>query len=482
VLAVFRAGLAAHWGSGAWPVAPLVVHGSVAAVLCGLAADSLPPFAYGLFAFSVCGALVTLPLLGDFGPLLRSDPAAEWVEALPVTRTELRLARTLLLVCVLAALSLAALLPAALFAPGAMDLDARTALVLAGLGQSLLIAAVLVAVQSVLGERAEALLVLLQTLLVVGVVLGFAAGLRLVPRMAHLVSPVGSGLPAFPPAWFASPLAPTGPPTSWTWAAAPWIAAAASLALLALAPLPRAPRSRRTGGWLALLLTPARRIATRVWVRREERPAFDLVFDALPLEREFVLRTYPMIGIPLAFLIAGSRSDVEGVREGLLAVFLFTPAAYLPILLVHVPVTSSPEARWILETSPIPPEAHERGAIKAISVRFLLPLYAVLFVLAWSQADLSFALRMALPAALLAAILLRVLYPRFVQAPPLSVAPDEVEVRMDWTGILAGLGIGLTLAAILATRFVTSLGAGLALATVLVLVERASDRRAAART
>jgi hypothetical protein len=479
VLTVFRAGFAAHWGAGAWPAAPLVLHGTVAAVLCGLASEGLPPFAYALFALSASGALIVLPLLGDFGPLLRSDPAAEWVEALPVTRAELRLARTLLILFALFVLSLAALLPAAWFAPDSAGLGGRAALVAAGLGQSLLLAAVLLAVQSALGERAEALLVLLQTLLVVGVVLGVAVGLRLVPAIAHLESPVGAGLEAFPPAWFAAAAAPSEAPLPSLWRAAPWLAALASLALLAFGPLPRAPRARASGGWLAFALSPLRALAVRAWVRREERPAFDLVFDALPLEREFVLRTYPMIGIPLAFLIAGSRGEAGAMREGLLAVLLFTPAAYLPILLVHVPGTASPEARWILETSPLPREAHAGGAIKAIALRFLVPLYTMLFVLAWTQAGFSFALRLALPAALVSTILLRLLYAKFVHEPPLSVAPDEIEARLDWTGVLAGLGIGLTLAAILAANWVTSLGAGLALAAALLVVERALDRRVA---
>jgi hypothetical protein len=473
VLTVFRAGFAAHWGAGKWPAAPIVAHGTAAAVLCGLASGSLPPFGYGLFALAVSGALIALPLLGDFGPLLRSDPAAEWVEALPVTRGELRLARTLLVLFAVFVLSLASLLPAAWFAPG--GLAGKIALVAAGLGQSVLVAALLLALQSTLGERAETLLVLLQTGLVVGIVLGLAIGLRLLPRIAGLASPVDSGLGVFPPAWFATALVPDSLP--WAWRAAPWISAAGALLVLAVCPLPRSPRARSTRGWLAVLLAPLRALATRVWVRRDERPAFDLVCDALPLEREFVLRTYPMIGIPLAFLLAGSRGESDAMREGILAVLLFTPAAYLPILLVHVPATASHEARWILETSPIAPDAHARGAVKAVAVRFLVPLYALLFVLAWTQAGLAFALRIALPAGILASILLRALYAKFVKELPLSVAPDEIEARLDWTGVLTGLGIGLTLAAILAVRYVGNLATGLALAAALVVVDGVLDRR-----
>lgn len=484
VLTVFRAGFAAQWGAGVWPAAPIVSHGTVAAVLCGLASGSLPPFGYALFALCVSGALVALPFLGDFGALLRSDPAAEWVETLPVSRFELRLARTLLILFSVGVLSLAALLPAAWFAPDDAGWSGKALLVLAGLAQGLAIVAFLVALQSALGDRAEGLLVLAQTLLFTGIALGLVVGLRWVPRIAHLAAPgdASSSLALLPPAWFASWLAPAALVPLWPWRLLPAIAVLASLAVLALCPLPRGVRARSTGGWLSTLLAPLRALATRVWLAPGERASFDLVFDALPLEREFVLRTYPMIGIPLAFLIAGSSADPGASREGLLAVLLFTPAAYLPILLVHVPASASHEARWLLDTAPVPRAAQEGGAIKAVALRFLVPLYAALFVLAWSQAGLAFAVRLALPAAILSTILLRQLYPMFVKEPPLSVAPDAIEAKVDWAGVLAGLGIGATLLAILAARFVTSLAAGLALAALLLVVERLQDaarRRAA---
>ena len=69
VSTVFRAGFAAQWGAGVWPAAPIVSHGTVGAVLCGLASGSLPPYAYALFALAVSGALIALPFLGDFGAL-----------------------------------------------------------------------------------------------------------------------------------------------------------------------------------------------------------------------------------------------------------------------------------------------------------------------------------------------------------------------------------------------------------------------------
>ena len=371
VLAVFRAGFDAQWGAGSWPAAPLVMHGSLAAVLCGLVHGELAPFAYALFALSVSGALIALPLLGDFGALLSADAAAEWVEALPVRKIELRIARTLLIFTLIGALSLAALVPAALLAPESIGVAGRFGLVIAGLGQALFLAAALLGVNALLGERAAPLLVLLQTLLVAGIVIGFVAGLRFVPRMAPWRSPADASavLAGYPPAWFAASFAPASA-TSIAWRCAAWIAALIAVATLALAPLPRIASARKSGGWLALALRPLRALAVRSWVRQSERASFELVFDALPLEREFVLRTYPMFGIPLAFLVAGARGAPGPAHDGLLAVLLFTPAIYLPILLVHVQATASPHARWMLETAPVSRASIDNGALKAVALRF----------------------------------------------------------------------------------------------------------------
>lgn len=483
ILALFRAHLAAQWGSGAWPAAPLVMHGSAAAVLCGLVAGLLPPYAYALVALSASAALISLPLLGEFGALLRNDPAAGWVEALPVRRAEIRIARTLLLLVSIGALAFAALLPAALFAPPEAGLAGRLALVAAGFAQAVFLAAGLLALQSALGERAEALLVLAQTLLIGGVVLGFTSGLRHVPALAGVTTPDAASplLAFFPPAWFALVLAPDGT-TNASWSAAPWLALIAAAVVLAFAPLPPATRARRTGGVLSLLLSPLRALATRVWVRRAERAPFDLVFDALPLEREFVLRSYPMIGIPLAFLVAGASGEPGRTRDGLLAVLLFTPATYLPILLVHVPASASAAARWLLDTAPIGEAEIAAGGRKAVAVRFLVPLYVLLFLLTWSQAGLEFAVRLALPGGLLSLLLLRRLYALCVEGPPLSVPADEVTARLDWTGTLLMLAIGLTVVAVLALTYVTTVAHGLVLSGLLIGAEVLLERRGTART
>ncbi len=479
VLAVFRSGFEAQWRGGAWPVAPLIVHGSIAAALALLVRDVLPPYAYATIMLSLAMGLLALPLLGDFGFLLRADPAREWVEALPVRASELRIARTMLLLLLVMALAASALLPIALFAPQDVGLFGRIALFASGVGQALFVAAFLLGLQSLLGSRAEAVLVILQTLLVGGIIVGCLLGLRLVPLLVHVNGPVDAPewFSYLPSAWFATVLA-SSASMSATWSAAPWIAVVVAVAILFAAPQLTAPAGRRAG-WLSFVLSPLRALAVRTWVRSEERGSFDLVYDALPLEREFVLRAYPMIAIPLAMLYAGSRGSSGPERDGLISVLLFTPATYLPVLLVHVPATSTPEARWILDGAPVSRAHIDNGAIKAIVVRFLVPIYVLLFALAWSQAGLNFAARLAPIGFLLSIVVIRKLYATCVSDVPLSTPMSELESRLDWTGTLLGLGVGLTLVAIIAYLKITNVILAVLVCSVLILIERWFDSHVA---
>lgn len=475
IAAVFRAGCQASWARGQWPVGPLLIHGSLAALLCGLVRDSLPPFGYASLALALSAATLALPLLGELGWILRADPSAEWIEAQPVKRSELRGARILLIVALLTVLTAASVVPAALLAPEAMGLGARLALVLAALAQSLVVAAALLGLQALTGERAEALLVLLQTLLVAFVIAGLVLVPNVVPfarewRTFELAPPI---VRALPPAWFASWSA-ADTSSSW-W---PGLAACAGAVLvLAFAPLPPAPRARRTGTWLAFLLSPVRALATRAWVKRDERASFDLVYDALPLEREFVLRSYPMLGIPMAFLAAGAGERTGSMREALMALLLFTPPIYLPVLLAHVPASASHQARWILDTAPVPRVSIDGGALKAVAVRFLLPLHVLLFVLAWAQIDASFALRLSLPAILFGWIALQQLHPLFARHPPLSLPAQEIEMPMDWTGPFMAVAVGLTFASIAAWAWIRTAWACALACVVLLLLARVLARR-----
>src|SRR5689334_256898 len=354
IRALLRAGFQSQWGSGAWPVAPLVMHGSLSFVLCAVFADVLPRERYSIFALALSGGLLLLVLLGEFAALLQADEAGEWIEAQPLRLLEMRAARALLAFSLIGVLALASLLPAAWFLPQASSLE-RVQLVWAGLEQALFLGASLVVLQSLLGGRAEGVLVALQTLLVGGIVLGVVLG----PRFAREFSGEESWTRAFPPAWFARQgLAALG-------------ATLASVLAFALVPAPRRSEGARGRTPLGLALAPLRALAARSWVRRGERASFELVFEALPKEREFVLRSYPMLGIPLAFLVAGASGAAEWKREGLLALLCFTPSIYLPVLLVHVPASRSAAARWILDSAPVDARTIAAGARKALALRFV---------------------------------------------------------------------------------------------------------------
>jgi len=474
IFALARAGFAHHLASGAIPVAPLVVHGAVGALAALLVRDSLGPFSFALALLSLTAALVALPLLGDLAPLLRADPAEEWIATQPVTRREIRLARSLVAIAVVAGLAASSLLPAAIFAPHDWSLLDRAVFVGAGLGLALTLAAGLLATLSVLGGRAESALVLVQTLLFAGVVIGALVGLRSVPELARLTGPHDgpTWLTLLPSTWFARAV--TGE------VGAALAATATAIALLVVVPSAPAPGPLRRGA-LAFVLTPIHALAVRTWVRREERASFELVARLLPLERDVILRTYPLVGIPLAFLAAGAKSG-GAEREALLALLLFAPPVWMPVLLVHVPATASHGARWLLDGSPLDRAHIAAGARKAVFVRFLLPLYAVLFGLAVWQAGPAFATRLVIPAALVAWLTIEPLYELCVRDLPLSRSPDDLLVEMDWTGAMIALGAVQVIAAVLAWKFLdTWPAAGLATLVLLGLavMSEARSRRPA---
>ncbi len=476
VLILLRARLSAYAGLDRAPVAALMLQALIAAVMCGLVRGELPPFAYGLFALTLSGALVAIPLLGELSRLLVADEADEWVRSLPLGPRDVRLARTLHLLIALFSLALGSLVPAALLAPGAMGVGGRLALVVGGLELALVLAGLLLLVQSILRGRARPLLVAVQTALFVGVLVGAVLGTRAIPALQDLAgaADAGPGLLAWPQAWFAAPLSSPKAPLGLL-AAGPLAALVAAL-LLVIGPEIRQEPERSGEPLLSRLLRPAQGLALRTWVRRDERASFELVFDALPREPSFVLRAYPLVAVPLAFLALGAREESGAAAEGIYALLCFTTAAYLPLVSAHVPASDSADARWLLDTAPVPAAALEAGALKAVAVRLVLPLYALLALLCWSRGGPLLALRLALPGALVAVLVLRATWRTCVRDLPLSVDPDELAIDLDWLGLLGGLGIGLTIASVLVTRLVTNAGSALLLAAALLVLEFVLDR------
>lgn len=456
MIALFRAQWQSQWGSGAWPVAPLLVHATIAAALCALVRESLAPFEYSIFALGLSAALLTLVLLGDFAPQFVDDEAQEWIEAQPVRPIERRIARALGLLTLILALALASLVPAALLQPEASLLGGLRWLS-AGLAQAVLLAAGILALSNALAGRAAAVWIGVQTALVSLAVLALILA-PAISRALHQQTLRLEGLWNYlPPIAFARALQ----EGSW------WVWSSTVLALAALVAIPPAKHSARrfSVGPLDRLLAPLRRPIARLWVRAKERASYEFVLDALPRERDFVLRTYPMLGIPLALLFAGKSG------EALLTLLLFAPPIYLPVLLVQVPASQSHAARWIFDTAPVKHSDLHAGARKALVLRFVLPLYLVLTTLSAWLASPSFALRVA-PIALLSTVLiLKPLYTKLVEDLPLSVAPDRILARMDWTGMILGVAMLLVALATLTQLWVRSaLHAGLACAVLCALL------------
>jgi hypothetical protein len=470
---VLRSRLAAYAGPERAPVAALLLPLVGSSVLCGLVRSELPPFAYGLVALTLSGALVAIPLLGELARLLIADEAAEWVRTLPVTPRELRIARTLHLLLALFTLALGSLLPAAVLAPAGTSALDRALLVAGGLEQALALAAVLLLIQAVLRGRARPLLVGVQTALFVAVIVGSALGTRAVPGLRDVTGASSTEFAVWPQAWFAAPLM-ESPSLAWL-AAGPLVALAAAL-LLVLLPEPPAEPDVRREPLLARLCAPARALARRFWVRGEERATFELAFDGLPRERAFVLRAYPLVAVPLSFLALGAREESADAATGLYALLCFTTAAYLPLVAAHVPASDSAEARWILDTAPVPVSALDGGALKALAVRVVLPLYALLALLCWSHGGWLLALRLALPGALASLIVLRLTWVHFVSDLPLSVDPDDLAVDLDVMGLLTVVGLALTVFAVWVDRKVVDAPAALLLAGALLAVELVLDR------
>lgn len=467
------------------PVAPLVFLAVLAALVAGLVRDDLGPFSYALVALTLSLALGTLPLLGELAPLLRSDPAAEWVGALPVRPREVRAARTLALACVAGGIAAAVVLPAAVLASG-FSVAERALLTGAGVAQAWAAAAALLWVQKVLGERGEALLTLVQAALLVLVLVGLIAGLRELPTLAQIAAPTPAML-ALPSAWFAAlfaaldsgEVAHAATRTALICAGGATLAAALTFLL---APFPPAPRARPTRSALGVLLAPARRLAERVWVRRDERATFLLVYEALPAERDFAVRTWPLVALPLGFLFLGADPATDEGR-GLWVLLLFAPVAYLPFILMHVPVTATPAARWLVDAAPLDPAVELNGARKALAVRVLLPLHLGLGLLAAAQVSPAFSATLTPAAAAFGLLALRLVY-RAPQRPPLSTPPDALAGAYSEgvAGTVMTVGIVASACGLIAWQTLPGPAAGALVLALALVLEATLQRRSTARS
>jgi hypothetical protein len=434
--------LRARRGLLAPPYAAWLAYGGIAAFVTGLVRDGYEPFPYALLALSTVALLLTLALLGELGSLLRAEPADEWVGALPVTRRERALARGILTVSTIELAALGPIAAGVLLAPSGWSWAARAGLAASGLALGLALAAAFVVLHALAGRGLERLLLAAHAALAVAVALGLVLGVQSLPRLAHL-SPEDCGW--FPLTWLAAPFSAES-----RGAASPWPAGLAALAAagaLWLAPAPAPPRAARAARGTGRLLAPIAALARRAWVARPESAGFELVWAALPREREFVQRTVPLAAVPFALVLAAALGEPGAERDGLLALLCFLPAVWTPVLLAQLPCSAWHEAHWLLALAPVERDHLDSGARKALVARFLVPLYVLLGAIAWQQVGLGFALRVVPAAFLGSAFALRLLHATVAGELPLSRPPEELRFESRWTNAFWVIAFALAFAA-----------------------------------
>ncbi|MEO0651536.1 MAG: hypothetical protein AAFZ65_12750 [Planctomycetota bacterium] len=453
VQALFQAELAALTGVASL-VGTAAAHGLIAALLGGIVRSELTAFGFACYAYAVACGLLALPLVGEVGTWLRTRHAEEWIDSLPARRGEVAGARLGVALVALWSLSLGSLLPLSLIAPD-LDWGGRAAFFGLGLAATTSAASVLIFAQGLLARRPTAL-VAIQTLITIAVAGGLLLGLPAALSLAEVATPAdleAMGGSKLPTAIFAAPLV-----EGLGRLDLPLYLLGAALGAAWAGLVRQRSHGDVHGGSTPLdrLFAPLRRGATALWVRGDERAGFDLVYDAMPRERETALRTYPLLAVPLLFaFVVHSTSDSEQ-REAFTALLLFTPGFYLPVLLAHVPASSSWRARWLVDTAPADRACLTRGAFKAVATRYVLPLHVALGLLAWQQVGLGTALRLAVPATFVSIAVLRPLYRATVEDLPLSIPPEEAGDPNALTGPLMAAGIGLAIVALVANAVLAS--------------------------
>ncbi len=473
-----KARLQGEWfgeGGGSLPIAPLLFQGMISSALLFIVRGDLDAHGYAIFAFTLMMALSLLSLLGELAPLLAQDPAEEWVAGLPVQPRDIRLSKILVCAMIVAIMSLSVTVPAALMAPADSTMIGRFGLVGLGVVFSCCLTATGLLLHAFCQGSRSGWLVLLQAMLFVGMFVGFATALGQASKLSEWQETSGVWL-ALPSTWVAAPLAPNALGTA-TYLL--FAFCALSAIILHWAPFPPSSSSQGTRSLLGQFLRPLRSLASKLWVRPKELPIFDWIFEGLPAEKDFALRTYPLMAIPLAFLFLGAEADtVQG--QGLLAILCFSPLTYLPILLLFVPTTATPDARTLLDAAPLHPHDEAEGARKAVAIRIVLPLYLGLTILVSWLANVELALHLIPPAAGFTVLLMRNLWPHYVERPPLSTPASDLGGvwRDDLTGGMFFLAIISVALALITWRFVPGAVGGIVLAFLLLALELGLSRRA----
>jgi hypothetical protein len=124
---------------------------------------------------------------------------------------------------------------------------------------------------------------------------------------------------------------------------------------------------------------PVRRLGALLTRPGPERAGFDMFLSVARHDRMFRMRVYPMLAIPLVFILffafaGGSRG--EQIPLAVAAAFL--PAIYSFTILVQTRYSETPKAGWIFATAPVEQLGlFASGVVRALCFCFLFPWLVV---------------------------------------------------------------------------------------------------------
>jgi len=202
---------------------------------------------------------------------------------------------------------------------------------------------------------------------------------RLIKASATVTDGAGGDQLLFPPAWFSgSVLAllglPGGTSASVLFAAVGLCAALLPLLavavgseslLSALSGSRRAARAKSAPGTMMGLFE-------KLFVRADEKTAFEFTAVHLARDRGFRLKAYPILGVPILMMVI---SLFESKDPLFFILLLYLMNLYLPLVVSFLPFGDHFRAGWIFDALPAErPGSFARGAEKAFVYRIMLPL------------------------------------------------------------------------------------------------------------
>lgn len=222
-------------------------------------------------------------------------------------------------------------------------------------------------------------------------------------------------LAALPPAWFAGPFAlafgPTSATAGWLTVLALLVPAGCAVVVLRIFAdsffqLSEASGSRASGARNQEVTVPAAakshrarlgdRLSRRLCGPGVEQAGFQLSWKMIARDRRTKLRLYPTVGLMLAFGLLplfGSPSGTaqpEIAQEVVRLFSLYLLGVFGALMASHLQLSEQMNAAWVVRTAPVEiPGRYLLGALKAMVVQLLLPLYLILAVALLSLGGLS---------------------------------------------------------------------------------------------